>query len=323
MNQEEAFLATLADDPDDEVTRLVFADWIEEQGDPERAEFIRIQCRLANLATDDPERPALEQREIELYRKGAPRWLGRAGLDLLFGEAFDPESQKPLGPRWEGDLDAFAFERGWLHSLCYVWMSGAGIWRRMLRAGFAAPVARLLHTFESWYIEEDESWDPPARPVEDPLEGVLDGQSLPSLRVLKLGGPELYDYIAGVPRQTASALPRLLEGLPRLAELHLNAHGVDYQAVFSPGRLPLLRRLRLTTQCASDQACEALADSGLLPHLQVLELAGSSEGRLTTYGRGLLLWGSRNHLRLLEEQADATGIQSLRFERDGEQGGGP
>lgn len=40
-------LAAILATPDDDVPRLVFADWIEERGDPNWAEFIRVQCALA------------------------------------------------------------------------------------------------------------------------------------------------------------------------------------------------------------------------------------------------------------------------------------
>jgi len=43
MSQENAFLQAILDDPDNDDLRLVYADWLEERGDP-RGEFIRLQC---------------------------------------------------------------------------------------------------------------------------------------------------------------------------------------------------------------------------------------------------------------------------------------
>lgn len=40
-----AFLAAIRERPDDDAIRLIFADWLDENGDPERAEFIRTQIR--------------------------------------------------------------------------------------------------------------------------------------------------------------------------------------------------------------------------------------------------------------------------------------
>src|SRR5215212_7800179 len=42
----EPFLAAINANLDDDTPRLVFADWLQENGDEPRAEFIRIQCEL-------------------------------------------------------------------------------------------------------------------------------------------------------------------------------------------------------------------------------------------------------------------------------------
>jgi len=62
----DALLRAIVRDPDDDIPRLVYADWLEENGHGEQAEFLRVQCRLANTEPDDPEYPALWDREEEL-----------------------------------------------------------------------------------------------------------------------------------------------------------------------------------------------------------------------------------------------------------------
>ncbi len=48
MTERESFMKAIIDDPDNDQIRLVFADWLEEYGgEPERAEFIRLQIELA------------------------------------------------------------------------------------------------------------------------------------------------------------------------------------------------------------------------------------------------------------------------------------
>ena len=42
-----AFLAGIIANPEDDDVRLIYADWLEECGAAERAEFIRVQCELA------------------------------------------------------------------------------------------------------------------------------------------------------------------------------------------------------------------------------------------------------------------------------------
>lgn len=44
-----ALLRTICERPDDDFARLVFADWLEEGGETERSEFIRVQIELAKL----------------------------------------------------------------------------------------------------------------------------------------------------------------------------------------------------------------------------------------------------------------------------------
>ncbi|HJZ58464.1 MAG TPA: TIGR02996 domain-containing protein [Gemmataceae bacterium] len=62
-----AFLRAIVADPDDDTLRLVAADWLEENGQPERADFIRVQVELARLAAsglgETPQAEALRRRE--------------------------------------------------------------------------------------------------------------------------------------------------------------------------------------------------------------------------------------------------------------------
>src|SRR5262245_22622152 len=74
MTQEEALLQAVIDSPDDDAPRLIYADWLEERGDP-RCEFIRLQCALAKLPQDDPGREGLQTRERELLAEHRKEWL--------------------------------------------------------------------------------------------------------------------------------------------------------------------------------------------------------------------------------------------------------
>ncbi|MGE3805015.1 MAG: TIGR02996 domain-containing protein [Gemmataceae bacterium] len=74
VTEEQAFLGAIQQDPDDDGRRLVFADWLDEHGDPGRAEFIRVQCALARTPKYDSRRPALEQREQSLPIRPQTEW---------------------------------------------------------------------------------------------------------------------------------------------------------------------------------------------------------------------------------------------------------
>lgn len=48
MTDRENFVASIIEEPGDDTRRLVFADWLEENGEAERAAFVRVQIELAN-----------------------------------------------------------------------------------------------------------------------------------------------------------------------------------------------------------------------------------------------------------------------------------
>jgi uncharacterized protein (TIGR02996 family) len=88
MSTEAAFLNAIRAAPEDDTARLVYADYLDEQGgatDSARAEFIRIQVRLAKLDEADPTRDALEDRENELLRVNEREWLGPLSAPVAQG----------------------------------------------------------------------------------------------------------------------------------------------------------------------------------------------------------------------------------------------
>jgi uncharacterized protein (TIGR02996 family) len=74
MTDEEALLAAIIANPDDDLPRLVYADWLDENGQPDRAEFIRVQIELAHKPGDDGERIRVTERQTELLAKCAKTW---------------------------------------------------------------------------------------------------------------------------------------------------------------------------------------------------------------------------------------------------------
>ncbi|MBM3978970.1 MAG: TIGR02996 domain-containing protein [Planctomycetes bacterium] len=46
MNERDAFVRGIAADLYDDTPRLAFADWLDEHGEHDRAEFVRVQCEL-------------------------------------------------------------------------------------------------------------------------------------------------------------------------------------------------------------------------------------------------------------------------------------
>src|SRR5437764_1020348 len=96
----EPFLQRIRAYPDDDVPRLIFADWLDERAAElaageraeahDRAEFIRIQLALARTPEDDRRRPNLlvaEREHLDAYRENwAAAFRGLAtGLEFRRG----------------------------------------------------------------------------------------------------------------------------------------------------------------------------------------------------------------------------------------------
>jgi uncharacterized protein (TIGR02996 family) len=82
---EEALLRAALDSPDtDDVPWLVYADWVEEHGEPERAAFIRTQYALDRTRFTSPgHEEELGQRVGELWEAHGDEWVARlAPLDF-------------------------------------------------------------------------------------------------------------------------------------------------------------------------------------------------------------------------------------------------
>jgi uncharacterized protein (TIGR02996 family) len=117
--EQKQLLRAILDNPDDDTPRLIYADWLDEHGDPGRAEFVRVQCRLAerkrgaSVPGDDPE----QRREFELEEQLGARWLA--------------EMPAVRGLRWVG------FWRGFP---CVVVTSATTLVRAAEKVWAAAPV---------------------------------------------------------------------------------------------------------------------------------------------------------------------------------------
>ena len=100
---EDAFLLTLLEHPDDDTTRRVFADWLDEQDDPTftvKAEYIRADLELATMPRKPKRkgyRNRLADRRHELARRLDLEWMATVTLAKI--EACTFAFQCPL--KWE------------------------------------------------------------------------------------------------------------------------------------------------------------------------------------------------------------------------------
>jgi uncharacterized protein (TIGR02996 family) len=95
MPDADAFLRTIAETPADDGPRLVYADWLEEQGESDRAEFIRLQIELARPEADEDLDRWKKVRRVEVLL--AEHWYEWSSP--VFEELGDPLPFRPGAPR--------------------------------------------------------------------------------------------------------------------------------------------------------------------------------------------------------------------------------
>jgi uncharacterized protein (TIGR02996 family) len=98
MMSRDSFLRAIEAEPDDDVVRLAFADWLEENGDSDRARFIRLQCEHAQLfpkygpaqgssqlrKTLERQIDALLKKHRSAWTAGVPKWAAAEGFERGF-----------------------------------------------------------------------------------------------------------------------------------------------------------------------------------------------------------------------------------------------
>jgi uncharacterized protein (TIGR02996 family) len=169
----EPFLRAVCADPEDDTVRLAYADWLDENGDPDRAEFIRCQIACAR-AYSHPKNPGC-RRAKQLLKENSGRWRSDV-------------------PKLEG-IDWAGFERGFIHRLSvrdhwalpasletafglspidYIKFCHCRPW--MLSALVAEPGFKSVQQIEAWagYVDDDSI----AKLATSPFVGRLKGIDL-------------------------------------------------------------------------------------------------------------------------------------------------
>jgi uncharacterized protein (TIGR02996 family) len=97
MNDEAAFLAAIRAAPKDSAPRLVFADWLDERGDP-RCELVRIEEEMRRLPVYSDRFWQLKPRRNELRAQATPDWLEAMG----YGTDCQPTFRHGVPDDWKG-----------------------------------------------------------------------------------------------------------------------------------------------------------------------------------------------------------------------------
>jgi uncharacterized protein (TIGR02996 family) len=82
MDEEAAFLKALQANPDDDLSRLVYADWLDEREDP-RGYFLRLQVMLKSVSPDHLDRVNGERELSEIRKSCETAWLEDAEPECL------------------------------------------------------------------------------------------------------------------------------------------------------------------------------------------------------------------------------------------------
>jgi uncharacterized protein (TIGR02996 family) len=76
-------LRAICENPAEDAPRLVYADWLDENGQPERAEFIRVQIELAKIPDPPVDttaglRAAARKQQLAALLAWKSEWRGRS-----------------------------------------------------------------------------------------------------------------------------------------------------------------------------------------------------------------------------------------------------
>jgi type IV pilus assembly protein PilB len=74
MSPHDTFLRAVIENPDDDAPRLVYADWLDEQGDP-RGEFIHAQCEMGRQSCCGVPYFKLRRKALRLLRRHGREWV--------------------------------------------------------------------------------------------------------------------------------------------------------------------------------------------------------------------------------------------------------
>lgn len=306
MSDRAALLAAVAANPHDDLPKLVFADWLDEHGDPERAEFIRTQ-----LAGD-------EERADELLRGHGDRWAapfparrGTFRRGFLVGLSLDGDEFLQHAP---------AIDR--LRTVERVELRAQA---RHAAELAACPQLRLVRQLELCdpALGEDGLRHLAASQHLGPLERLnlvhcgltavavplLGGMASDRLWMLDLGGNHLGD--------TGAALLCACPKLTGVADLNLRSTEIGPPTADALAASPWLRSLRwldLGTNYLDDDAVATLANAGNLANLESLDLSYNEFG-MEGY-RALAASPVLTKLALLDVTANGGGIEGYYLLRD-------
>lgn len=279
QTEAEAFIRRILEAPDDDTPRLIFADWLEEQGaggnpefGPRRAKLIRVQITLARLAEEEPEED--ESLAARVEREQTVAELQDVERDLLDVHRDDWSSA------FRGLATGVEFRRGFVEE---VKIEARQLLRRAPELFAAGPV-RHVHLLEVGgnlpaalqcpHLARLVAFTTYAQHAGRPLaQAVASSPYLGGLKTLRLGRNRFNDAAA---EQLA-----LSPTLANLQELDLSENELGETGAWALAGSPHLgnvRRLELRSNKLGPTGAEAVAGSERLTSLHRLGLSGNEIG---------------------------------------------
>lgn len=310
MNEREALLKAVCDNPDEDAPRLVFADWLQEHGEEERAEFIRLQIEIAGLR-EGKKKQQKQLREKELLDAHRDEWA--APLKPFFAYYYN-------GPYARFYAPPVVFRRGFVETIS---MDVDGFLEHVFAVFERAPIRGLrmqdaqslddiahckallrLHTLDfcGTILSADGSGAPVlfrskylanlktlvARGQDDNghldtagLRAIAGNKHLANLSHLDISDNWLFGGYNSKSQEDAcrELLWKLGENLPALRELRLHGMGLgdaDVRGLVAAKWAKNLRVLDLSGNQLAAAACKALCTSKNLKELERLDLTDNT-----------------------------------------------
>jgi uncharacterized protein (TIGR02996 family) len=286
MQETAAFLQNIRQRPHDDAPRLIFADWLDQRGDP-RGEFIRLQCLRSGFAIGDAHKLSLVEQEQALLQQHRDRWV------------------RPLlqrGIAWE-------FRRGLLHLrvnaatfLRTDWeeLSQTETWEWVELTAIRIPFQTDIDGIGTRYVPEEQANAAIRRAFCAEVQVLANSPSLARMEALDLRDNFLGDdgaaVLAASPHVSGlryldlgfnrigsqgSASITLSPNLKGLTTLKLDDNHIDDRAVEAliavPHPGPLVT-LHLRWNAVGPAGARALASSSALPRLATLHLGNNDIG---------------------------------------------
>jgi uncharacterized protein (TIGR02996 family) len=223
MSDRDALLHAIAARPEEDTPRLMYADWLEENGEPERADFVRTQVHLAQPGLTREEQFQLVRKNVAYMKGWTRQW----------------KDQLPRVPGIEwGDFNRGLIEEVQanderpvvVHAAEIFAVPGVHILRlRRLVGGLALADCPELERLRALRMVS-------ARATAPHLRALLASPHLQNLKVLDLHGNGADDGVAGA----------IADGrFPHLTELWLGSNAIGSAGAHELTRSPHLAGLQL------------------------------------------------------------------------------